>query len=207
MGIDDVDLSQFKSAKLKQPPLQGSMSGRLKIHGYGASVHKLASSADGTVSIALPTGQMNEALAELTGIDVTKGLGLLLSQKEPNAAIRCGVIDFQAQKGTLDARSVFIDTTNVLITGRGHVNLDDERLDLSLQGDPKKVRFFRLRSPITLHGTLLHPAGGASLVIGESLIAGAGHAACRAAARLAACRFAPLKPRSIASSGLRGPPA
>jgi AsmA family protein len=174
MGIDAVDLSQFKSAKLKQPPLQGSMSGRLKIHGYGASVHKLAASADGTVSVALPTGQMNDALAELTGIDVVKGLGLLLSQKRPNAAIRCGVIDFQAQKGTLDARSVFIDTTNVLITGRGHVDLDDERLDLSLQGDPKKVRFFRLRSPITLHGTLLHPAVG---VKPEKLLAQAGVAA------------------------------
>jgi hypothetical protein len=174
MGIDDVDLSQFKNAKLKQPPLQGSMSGRLKIHGYGASVHKLAASADGTVSVALPTGQMNDALAELTGIDVVKGLGLLLSQKQPNVAIRCGVIDFQAQKGTLDARSVFIDTTNVLITGRGHVDLDDERLDLSLQGDPKKVRFFRLRSPITLHGTLLHPAVG---VKPENLLAQAGVAA------------------------------
>ena len=97
--------------------------GRLKIHGYGASVHKLASSADGTVSVALPTGQMNDAFAELTGIDVVKGLGLLLSQRQPNAAIRCGVIDFQAQQGTLAARSVFIDTTNVLITGRGHVDL------------------------------------------------------------------------------------
>jgi uncharacterized protein involved in outer membrane biogenesis len=174
MGIDDVDLSQFTSAKLKQPPLQGSMTGRLKIHGYGTSVHKLAASADGTVSVALPTGQMNEALAELTGIDVSKGLGLLLSQKQANAGIRCGVIDFQAQKGTLDARSVFIDTTNVLITGRGHVDLGDERLDLSLQGDPKKVRFFRLRSPITLHGTLLHPVVG---VKAENLVAQAGVAA------------------------------
>ena len=174
MGIDDVDLSQFTSAKLKQPPLQGSMTGRLKIHGYGTSVHKLAASADGTVSVALPSGQMNEALAELTGIDVSKGLGLLLSQKQANAGIRCGVIDFQAQKGTLEARSVFIDTTNVLITGRGHVDLGDERLDLSLQGDPKKVRFFRLRSPITLRGTLLHPAVG---VKAENLVAQAGVAA------------------------------
>jgi hypothetical protein len=96
---------------------------------------------------------------------------LLSSQKQPNVAVRCGVIDFQAQKGTLEARSVFIDTTSVLITGRGHVDLGEERLDLSLQGDPKKVRFFRLRSPITLHGTLLHPAIG---VKAENLVAQAG---------------------------------
>jgi AsmA family protein len=174
MAIDDVDLSQFTSAKLKRPPLQGSLTGRLKIHGYGTSVHKLAASADGTVSVALPTGQMSEPLAELTGIDVVKGLGLLFSQKQPNVAIRCGVIDFQAQKGALDARSVFIDTSNVLITGRGHIDLGDERLDLSLQGDPKKVRFFRLRSPITLHGTLRHPAVG---VKAQNLVAQAGIAA------------------------------
>jgi AsmA family protein len=160
MSIDDVDLSQFKGAKAKEPPLQGSMVGRLKVHGSGGSVHKLASTADGTMSIALPSGQMNEALAELTGVDVTKGLGLLLSQNQPDTQVRCGVLDFQAQNGTLDAKSVFIDTTDVLITGRGTVNLGDERLDLSLQGDPKKVRFFRLRTPITMHGTLLHPTVG-----------------------------------------------
>ena len=174
MGIEGVDLGQFKGAKQKQPPLHGSLVGRLKVHGYGASVHKLASTADGTVSAALPSGEMNAAFAELTGIDVTKGLGLLFSDKQPNVPIRCGVIDFQAQKGTLDARSVFIDTTTVLITGRGRVNLADERLDLSLQGDPKKVRFFRLRTPITLHGTLLHPSVG---VKAENLVAQAGVAA------------------------------
>ncbi|HEY3849657.1 MAG TPA: AsmA family protein, partial [Steroidobacteraceae bacterium] len=160
MAIDHVDLAQFKSASAKQPPLDGSLLGRLDIHGFGTSVHKLASTADGTLSVALPEGQMNNALAELTGINVVRGLGLLLSEKEKDTQIRCGIVDFQAKKGMLDSKSVFIDTTNVLITGRGHIDLGDERLDLTLQGDPKKIRLLRLRSPITLHGTLLHPAVG-----------------------------------------------
>jgi uncharacterized protein involved in outer membrane biogenesis len=69
---------------------------------------------------------------------------------------------------------VFIDTTSVLITGRGNVDLRDEHLDLSLQGDPKKLRMLRLRSPITLHGTLLHPAVGIKV---DKLLAQAGVAA------------------------------
>lgn len=160
MGIDNVDLGQFKSASAKQPPLDGSLVGRLKIHGFGTSVHKLASTADGSISVALPQGQMNNALAELTGINVIKGLGLLLSEKQKDTQIRCGIVDFQAQQGMLDSKSVFIDTTNVLITGRGDIDLKDEKLNLTLQGDPKKIRLLRLRSPITLHGTLLHPAVG-----------------------------------------------
>ncbi len=134
-------------------------------------MHKLASSADGSVSVALPQGQMNNALAELTGINVINGLGLLLSDKHKDTEIRCGVVDFQAQNGMLDSKSVFIDTTNVLITGRGDVDLKDEKLDLTLQGDPKKIRLLRLRSPITLHGTLLHPVVG---VKADKLIAQAG---------------------------------
>ena len=171
MAVDDVNLSQFKSASEKQPPLDGSLVGRLKIHGFGTSVHKLASTADGSFSVALPRGQMNNALAELTGINVIRGLGLLLSEKQKETQIRCGIVDFQAQKGMLESKSVFVDTTNVLITGRGDVNLRDERLDLTLQGDPKKIRLLRLRSPITLRGTLLHPAIG---VKADQLIAQTG---------------------------------
>lgn len=171
MTIDHVDLSQFKSASAKEPPLQGSLVGRLAVHGSGASVHKLASTADGSLSVVLPEGQMNSAIAELTGINVLRGLGVLLSDKEKDTQIRCGIVDFQAQQGMLDSKSVFIDTTNVLITGRGHINLGDERLDLTLQGDPKKIRLLRLRSPITLHGTLLHPTVG---VKADKLLAQAG---------------------------------
>jgi len=45
----------------------------------------------------------------------------------------------------------------VLINGRGSVDLNNERLDLSLQGDPKKLRLTRLRTPITIKGTLGNP--------------------------------------------------
>jgi uncharacterized protein involved in outer membrane biogenesis len=61
----------------------------------------------------------------------------------------------------------------VLITGRGDIHLDSEKLDLSLQGDPKKLRFVRIRAPISLGGTLSHP--GVSIKP-EKLIAQAGAA-------------------------------
>jgi hypothetical protein len=160
MGAQGINLGQFKPAALREPPLEGSLVGRLNIHGSGTSVHDLASTADGYFSVALPHGEMNKAFAELTGIDVLHGLGLLLSDKDEDTEIRCGIVDFHAQAGSLDARSVFIDTTAVLITAKGHVDLKDETLDLSLKGDPKKINFLRLRTPITLTGTLLHPSVG-----------------------------------------------
>jgi uncharacterized protein involved in outer membrane biogenesis len=158
MRIADVDLAQFKSAKMTQPPLSGILMGRVKIHGTGSSIHKLASSADGGISLIVPQGEVNQALAELTGINVTRGLGLLLAKDESKTSIRCGVVDFAAQNGTLSAKTVFVDTTNVLIQGHGDINLNSEALHLSIRGDPKKLRLTRIRAPITVNGTLsIHP--------------------------------------------------
>jgi uncharacterized protein involved in outer membrane biogenesis len=160
MRISDVDLSQFKSATMKQAPLQGNLLGRFQVHGSGSSIHKFASTSDGAVSVVIPHGQISDVIAEFTGINVIKALGLLLSKGQEQTEIRCGIVDFKDHQGSLDTSTVYVDTSNVLITGRGKINLANEDIDLALQGDPKKSRLLRLRSPIMLHGTLLHPAVG-----------------------------------------------
>ena len=159
MRFDAIDLSQFKSAG-KPAPLQGTLLGRLKVRGRGTSIHKFAADSDGGLSIVIPHGQINDAIAELTGINVVSALGLLVSKQQTQTDIRCGIVDFKDQQGQLNTTTVYVDTSNVLITGRGNITLDDEHLNLALQGDPKKLRLLRLRAPISLHGTLLHPAVG-----------------------------------------------
>jgi uncharacterized protein involved in outer membrane biogenesis len=160
MRIVGIELSQFKSASMQQSPLDGTLEGRFALHGPGTSVHKFASASEGAISVVVPHGQISDVIAELTGINVLKGLGLLLAKGQPQTEIRCGIVDFQDRDGSLTSTTVFIDTTNVLITGRGDINLRSEDLNLALQGDPKKVRLLRLRSPIMLQGTLLHPDVG-----------------------------------------------
>jgi uncharacterized protein involved in outer membrane biogenesis len=160
MRIEGIDLGQFKPVSMQQPPIEGAMSGRFKLHGAGSSVHKFAADSDGSVSVVIPHGQIRDVIAELTGINVLRGLGLLLAKDRSQTEIRCGVMAFKDHDGTLDAASVYMDTSNVLITGRGQIDLADERLDLTLKGDPKKTRLLRLRSPISLGGSLLHPVVG-----------------------------------------------
>jgi hypothetical protein len=93
----------------------------------------------------------------MTGIDL-RGLGLLLTKSMQEANIRCGVAAFKAHDGTLTAQRIILDTDPVLIIGEGQVHLDSEALDLVFRGHPKKLRLFRLRSPVLLRGTLSHPA-------------------------------------------------
>jgi uncharacterized protein involved in outer membrane biogenesis len=160
MKLENLDLAQFKPASSNTPPLAGELVGRIKLHGTGSSVHKAASDADGDITVVVPKGEMRAAFAELLGINVERGLGLLLIKKDENTTVRCGVVSFHADDGQLKAATLVLDTNRTLITGSGGVNLKDEDLDLSIKGQPKNISLVRIRSPLQIHGTLSHPEFG-----------------------------------------------
>jgi AsmA family protein len=160
MKLEHIDLAQFKPASSNTAPLEGQLVGRIRLHGSGTSVHKAAANADGDITLVVPSGEMREALAELAGINLSRGLGLLLTKNEKDTALRCGVANFHAGDGGLKATTLVLDTTNVLVTGSGQIDLKTEALNIALKGQPKKARLLRLRTPIMVHGSLSHPSIG-----------------------------------------------
>ncbi|HKR87511.1 MAG TPA: AsmA family protein [Phenylobacterium sp.] len=141
-------------------PFAGSLVGRVKLHGAGDSVHKAFSSANGEVMAVVPSGEIRRAFAELMGVDVVKGLGLLLSKDQETTPIRCGVAHFRAVDGVFRADRIVFDTGPVLVTGSGSITMGDEKLDLRAQGHPKKFQLVRVLAPVTAQGSLLHPKLG-----------------------------------------------
>lgn len=158
--LTHVQLAQFHTKGTTKPALEGTLVGRLRMHGHGGSIHDFASTADGTLSMVVPHGEVEQAFAELAGINVARGLGLLLKKNQQQTALRCGIADFDTHDGIAKVRQVVFDTQVVIITGLGDVNLRNERLNLQLTGAPKKFRFAVLRAPVEIRGTLRHPAIG-----------------------------------------------
>jgi len=143
-----------------EPPVTGALSGRARLSGSGRSVREAAGNANGSVSLATPDGEIREAFAELTGINVTRGLGLLLTNDTSTIPIRCGVASFRVRNGVMSAESILIDTETVLIAGTGAINLGDETMDIELRGEPKEIRLVRINAPVTLRGRLRSPQIG-----------------------------------------------
>jgi uncharacterized protein involved in outer membrane biogenesis len=157
--VAGLQLGQYVRKGSDPPAIEGPLDVRAKLTGNGKSMHEAAASAEGTVTATLPGGTVRDSFAELTGIDL-RGLGLLLAKNKKEVPVRCGVASFQAHGGTLTAGNLLLDTEPVLIAGEGFVHLDTETLDFVLRGYPKSVRFFQLRSPILIGGTLKHPSVG-----------------------------------------------
>jgi len=162
--MTDIQLDQLKGkAPGAAPPFSGVMQARAVADGRGDSVHDVASTANGTFTLIMPHGEVRAALAELTGINVVNGLGLLLKGQNDREPIRCGVAQFHIQQGTMQAQTIVFDAKDVRITGRGEVRLGPEELDLSIKGEPKKVRLARVRTPIEIGGHLMDPKIGVNL--------------------------------------------
>ncbi|WP_333586783.1 AsmA family protein [Phenylobacterium sp.] len=141
-------------------PLSGDLVGRVKLSGAGLSVRQTMASADGEVLLVIPRGEIREAFAELLGINVTRGLGLLLSDDQSRTEVRCAVAHFRARNGVMRADPFIFDTTPVLGQGAGEINLGEEQLDLRIDGEPKEPRLVRLMAPVTVRGPFAAPQIG-----------------------------------------------
>ena len=115
------------------------------------------------MTMVISRGEIRQALAELLGIDATKGLFLLLSKNQKETPIRCGVVDFRAHDGVFTTDRLILDTGVVLVTGSGDIDLRRENLNFVLNGKPKKFRLVRINAPITIRGGLMSPKVGVDI--------------------------------------------
>ena len=152
------DFIPFRS--LGRPAIEGGLSAHASLVGSGNSIHKAAASSNGTLTAAMPSGNMRQAFAELLGINLTKGLILLLSENPKQTPIRCAVTDFDVHGGVMQAKTMVLDTGVVVAHGKGSVDLRNETMNFKIDGDSKKFRLVRLLSPITLKGPITHPKPG-----------------------------------------------
>ena len=149
------DWISYRSAG--RPAVEGQIVARAKLTGYGNSVRKALGSANGSLTFVAPSGQMRQAFAELLGVNVSKGLLLLLSENPRQTPIRCAVADFRVTDGIARANRIILDTGVVRVQGSGTVNLKTERLNLTFEGESKKPRLLRLFIPIQISGPLTKP--------------------------------------------------
>lgn len=156
--IVDLPLDQFGHKPGHDPLVDGVLEAHIDLSGRGRSLREIGASAQGTVTAVLPHGQIRAALADLAGLDLQRGLGLALSKDRKDTGLRCAVASFDIHEGSATARTLIVDTQPTVITGQGTVRLDSGALDFTVRGHPKHVSLMRVRSPLLIGGTVLHPA-------------------------------------------------
>jgi uncharacterized protein involved in outer membrane biogenesis len=156
--ITDIHVESF--IKNAEKPVSGVVEARAQLTGRGNSVHKAASTASGTLTVAVPSGRIRHSLAEWMGVNLLNALSLSISGDTGDTGLRCALVHFSAHDGVLVSRQFVFDTDPVLVEGNGSINMKDETMDIRVQGKPKQFQLFRLRAPISISGRWDSPALG-----------------------------------------------
>jgi len=130
----------------------GIMGGRGKFWIEGRSVAELLASADGGLLLLMTGGRLDAMLVELAGLDAGQTFFSWVRGREP-IPIECVYADLQARDGVTELDTFVIDTRDTTFTAGGEVNLNVERLDISLFAHPKDPSVFSGRAPFHLGGT------------------------------------------------------
>ena len=153
-------LESIIPARNGAPTITGPVNARVKLAGPGRSVREVVGNASGQALFVVPQGQMRQAFAELLGINVGKGLSLLLSKDPRTTPVNCAVANFNVSGGVARTNTFVIDTGVVVARGKGSINLMNERINLEIDGESKKPRLLRVWAPITVNGSLRSPKLG-----------------------------------------------
>ncbi len=155
--IDGLDLGKINRAYHLDLPITGKITAHTKMRSRGLSPHELASNLNGHLQMALEEGRVKKKLLSLVAIDL---LGWSLDRVLMNkkyGIVNCSILDLQATNGILDCRAFILDSPNIVITGKGSVNLAAETCKFYVY--PKKKRkLWATITPVTISGPLLQPS-------------------------------------------------
>jgi hypothetical protein len=195
--------------------LQPSLDADLQLTATGASLHELASTADGSFIVALGEGQVDSSVLDLITADIVLTLLDTLNpftSGKKTTTLQCAVVVAAFDGGVVTLEPMAVQTAKMTLLGDGRIDLATERLALDWVTKPRKG-FGLSASTVTnpyfrLGGSLARPnlevkpleamtatgiavATGGMSILGKGLLdrITAGRKVCRKAIRKAERRY------------------
>lgn len=140
----------------------GKFGGRVAITGKGKSLAEVLGNSNGGVALTMAGGRISLLLVKAAGLDLGNAAPLYLGRDE-TTNIRCFVGDFVVKNGFWKSRVFDFDTQDSNIYGYAGIDMKTEGLDIGVKAHPKSPSVLDPIAPITVTGTMKHPAVGIGL--------------------------------------------
>jgi len=158
----NVDFRQLPLARLMQATHAfagaGVIGGSAHVVGTGNSMAAILGHGNGGLQLFMNQGgNVSALLVDLAGLQV--GDAALSALGIPDRTqIQCLVSDFTLNDGVVDAKTLLVATKEANILGAGTIDLENEKLDLSMRTDATHFQIGSLSTPINFGGTMKHPS-------------------------------------------------
>lgn len=135
LQVNDVELESF--GFVPQEELEGgALEVDVQLQTDGRSAHDLAAALQGDILVIVDEARLMNDFIELAGSDLLmETLNKLnpFSKKDPTTELKCGLAHFSVEQGVLSTRKQLVmETSKMEIVGDGEIDLNKERLNITL---------------------------------------------------------------------------
>jgi len=156
-----IDIRQLDLKRIleKATPVSGAgkIGGSARIDTRGNSLADMLGRGNGELKLFMSGGDLSALLVNLMGLDLGNSLIAALGLPR-RAELRCMVSDFALRQGTLDTRTMLVDTSEANVIGSGQVHFGDETLAYDLRTEPKRLNIGSVAAPIHIRGSFAEPS-------------------------------------------------
>ena len=129
----------------------GRLGGSASIDTSGTSLAGMLGAGNGKLDLYMSGGNLSALLIDLSGLEF--GNALLSALGVPDQAdLRCLIGQFELRRGVLQTRTLLIDTSEAVVSGKGDIDLAHEQLDLQIITNAKHLSIGSLKAPIEITG-------------------------------------------------------
>jgi hypothetical protein len=136
--------------------IAGEMNVDVSVDTSGKTPHEMASNCRGNIYLTAQNGKLRASFADLLFLDIA-GWAWRKTTGEQFYNIDCGVAEFAMEKGVVSTEAFVIDTSDILITGDGTIDLGREDIQYVLL-PKKKAQFIGRADPVHIQGPLNNPS-------------------------------------------------
>ncbi len=155
-SISHLKLNQIAPGFKPMETSLGEINGNVKMRSTGNSVAKLLGASNGEAKILMGQGSVSKLVLDEVGLNV---LNVLMTKifGDKQVKLNCVAGDFIIKDGLMDTHDFLIDTDETDVAMTGQVDLDKEKLALTIKPQNKKFRLVSLRAPIYVTGSFSKP--------------------------------------------------
>lgn len=153
----DIEVSRFKIdglLKLLDPALdmQGLVYLEASLNTRAPSVDLYRKYLNGTFDLAFVPENLDARVLDLWATNLVLALLPTPAGLGRQKVLNCGVLRFNIKDGVMKSKNILLDSTDIIVRGRGTIDLVNRELDLLVAPQAKLERFLSLSTPMTVTG-------------------------------------------------------
>jgi len=166
-----ADLNKFPYNRVVEG-MKGNAKLSLSLKAKGKNIDSIIKTLQGRVILIGGKGKIKSDALKLWTTDFLKAM---FSGKKDFIELSCLVTDFNIKSGVASGKSIFLDTKEMTIIGKGGVNLITKKLNFKLTPKLKKTSLINVALPVKVSGYINNPkvapeVGGLAKTIGTLLL-------------------------------------